>query len=445
MPFACGPLKLQGDRGRQVAFLWNPSGDQLGDGYTVKMELTLAPDRTAMAGTVWTSFGSLKGEGQDIALVRDATQPLPPATECSGGEPSGECFLRPLRSDRVDAPRVLELGGGNLLLLWMNAREFGSRVASARFDAATRTWAKAEFLDDGKDFVDSATVAASPRGWAMVVYRQGQALLARSYDPEVEAWSEQRVTVTHDASNIPSVEALFVYDGGDATLIGSSIEPTGSARLSAYDYTAKAQSWAEPHLVDASPENAHQWAAASDDARNALIVWVRGTLIGEPDHLWFSSRSTGGTWTLPARLHTSEAQLLRPSMAIGKDGRAIVTWQEFLSRVASSSYTFETGAWDEPLTILSGEDIDNRALTINEAGVAVAYFHRTSALFSEADQKSELRDGVWGAPQIVSAEQASGSAYWVAWSQTTLDITPLYPRAGRSAPPALARPRCEGY
>jgi hypothetical protein len=414
-------------------------------GYVVKMQLTLAPDRSAMAGKVWTSLlGPLDGEGQDIVLVRYPAAPLPPATVCSGGDPSGACFLRPLHADRIVEPRVVKLSGGSLLLLWMNQRGLGARIASARFDAAVGAWQEAEFLDDGSASVDSPVVKASPGGWAMAVYRQGKVLVTRAYDPEQKAWTKsQTLVVSDDPSSTPYLDTLLVYDGGDATLIASVVAADGSSALSARDYVAKTGLWNSPHLFSASANLApSEWAAASDSARNALVTWVEGGVIGAPMELWFSSRSATETWTDPAVFYVSDKQILRPAAAVDKDGTAIVTWQEFLTRIASRSFSFTAGAWAQPLTITSEQDIDNREVAFSDAGSTVADLHRNGV--GEADEKSELANGVWGALQPIPDTEIDGTGYSVTVADD-VQVTPIHPRAGESVPPKLARPRCDGY
>jgi hypothetical protein len=410
------------------------------------LDLTLAPDRTAMAGTVWTSLGS-SDDGRDIVVVRHPVEPVPPATACSGGEPSGACFLRPLRSDRINHPRVIELGKGNLLLLWWNQRGVGARIAGARFDAAAGVWQEAEFLDDGTAPVEAAIFAAGPEGWAMVAYRQGNVILTRAHDPTLNAWSEPNaVAISDDPSAIPNPDALFVYENGDATLIASVQDQQGRSSVSVHEHAGGARRWEPAHVIDTSiGTSARPRAAASDQARNALVVWVRGRLLAEPHELWFSRRTAGGPWSQAARFFSSDAQIISPAVAVGKDGGAIVTWQEFLVRIASSSYSFQTGSWSDPLLVTSEPDIENRAVSFSEAGGAVAYFHRTSAPREDAEQKSELADGAWGAPQTISAAEAARQSYSVAQTATDLQVTPLQPRVGESTPPPLARPRCEGY
>lgn len=444
-PNSCSPLAFQAGRGRQVAFVWNMK--DVFFGYSVKMELILAPDRTAMAGTVWTSLGS-SDEGQDIVLVRYPVEPVPPATVCSGGEPSGACFLGPLRSDRVKEPRVVELGKGDLLLLWKNQRGVGDRIAGTRFDAAAGAWQEAEFLDDGTAPVESPIVTASPAGWAMVAYRQNNVLLTRAYDPMLNVWSEQQVVdIGNDSSSMPHPEALFVYDGGDATLTTSVQDEQGLRSVSAHEYVAQTRRWETPHLIDVVPETAtYEWAGASDQARSAVVVWVRGGLSGAPDELWFSIRRAGGIWSDAARLYGSDKQILKPATAVSKDGAsAIVTWQEPLVGIASSSYSFQTYAWSEPLMVTSEQDADNRAVSFNEAGTAIAYFHRNGALSTEAEQKSELAEGAWGPPQTIPVAEAAGQTYSLTRAADGLQVTSLHPRAGESTPPPLSLPRCEGY
>lgn len=441
-PVACGPLRLSADNGRRVSFIWNMNeGPQApGLGYIVAMDLTLSPERTELAGKVWTSLGSLDGAGADIVLTRYPAQPVPPATVCSDGEPSGACFLTPLRSDTLHDLRVLQLDGGDLLLLWQNQRGVGRHVVSAHFDAATGAWGEPEFLDDGSSPVDFSLVAASAQGWAKLVYQQNNRLLTRDYDPEQDAWSEQQEIVVAGGSTIHP-EKLFVYDGGDATLFASNFD--GLRGLSSHDYVAKTRVWKAPHLLVGSLQAApSDWAAASDSAKNELVFWTRGD-IGESYVIWSSSRSAGGTWTEPASFYSGAYQIIHTSAAVGPNGTAIITWEEFRERVASSSYSFASGVWSQPLTVTPEHDIDNRGVTFNKAGIPVAYFHRNTAFNDDAEQKTELVDGAWSAPQTTTLSEASGSSYTVTSEANGLRLTPISPNV--TTPPPLSRPRCEGY
>ena len=89
--------------------------------------------------------------------------------------------------------------------------------------------------------------------------------------------------------------------------------------------------------------------------------------------------------------------------------------------------------------------MDNRALVFNDAGAAVAYFYNNSSISSDGELKSELGDGVWGAPQAASAQEASGSSYVATPAGDAIDVERANPRAGEPALPAVQRPRCEGY
>ena len=446
-PLACGPLRFSADNGRRVSFIWNMNeGTQLATfGYAVRMDLTLSPERTELAGKIWTSLGSLDGEGKDIVLLRYPGQPVPPATICSDGEPSGACFLAPLRSDRLHDLRVLQLGGGDLLLLWQNQRGIGRHLAGAHFDAAAGAWGEAEFLDDGSSPVVFPLVAASAEGRAMLVYQQNDLLLTRAYDPKRNAWGEQKeLMVLGGASADWRPEKLFVYDGGDATLITSGVN--GSHGLSAHDYVAKTGLWKTPQLVTGSPDVAPAaWTAAANSARSALVFWAIGGLIGEPYHLWFSSRTAAGAWTEPARFYTGPKQIVYPAAAVGPDDTAIVTWEEFRERVASSSYSFASGVWSEPLTVTTELEIENRSVRLTEAGIPVAYFHRSSGSRDDAEQKTELVDGVWSAPQKTTVDEAYGTTYTVAAQPDGLQLTPFSPSVDAPTPPPLSRARCEGY
>lgn len=444
--FDCTPIKVLADDGRSFDFVWD-AGTPLGVGYLVKMELTLSPERSAMAGKMWSSYaGDVDDEGRDIVLVPYPDQPVLPATSCSGGDPSGTCFLAPLRSDRVDQPQVVELGGGDLLVLWRNQRGVGAQLASSRFDAATGAWQPAEFVDPAP--VDSVLLSAGAGGWAMVVYGQNAALMARAFDPQKKLWLDPRIVRAGDAaSTFSRPKALFVYDGGDATLITSSEDgATGTVSVYAHDYSAASGAWGGSQVIDASPENAlSALAAGSDTSGRQLVVWVRGGEIGKPQTLRFSSRTPTEGWSAPKLFFTSDKQILRPAVAVAEGGSAIVTWQEWLLGIRSSGYSFATNAWSEPLLVSSETQVDNRQVRFNDAGAAVAYIHSHSGFTPYDDMKSVLTDMGWSTPQASSELEASGATYQVIRASETLEVQRIEPPAGEKPLPALELPRCEGY
>jgi hypothetical protein len=440
---------IRADRGRSVAFVWNlkDPANELAFDDLVEVELTLAPDRTAMAGTIWSSVsGSIdENSGRDIVVVRDSAEPVPPATACSdgGGGPSGACFLGPLQSDRVTDPRVVELGRGQLLLTWTNDRGQGSRIASARFDAETTEWHEGEFLDDGTAPVESSLLTASPEGWAMVAFRQGSAILARSYDPDTDSWSQQQVVVKNEAARNLNIDALSVYDGGDALLVVSAMDENTASVLSAHDYVAHESTWETPHILDDSPSIApFAWAAASAPSRHALAAWVRGGDATKPHELWFSSRNPGGDWTEPALVDETESQIVAPAVAIHDNSTAIVSWHEFLDRIASSSYSFETGTWSPSLTVTTEQGVSLLGVGFNDSGNAVTYFE-TSSLTSDPNQKSELSNGSWSPSQPATPDEVAGNSHAVTREGAAIWVRPLHP-LGTMAP-AYVRPRCDGY
>lgn len=126
---------------------------------------------------------------------------------------------------------------------------------------------------------------------------------------------------------------------------------------------------------------------------------------------------------------------------------AIATWQEFPARIAAGAYSFETGAWSEPLTVMvtSKRQIDNRAVAFNDTGAPVAYFSDLGSVSGDGQLKSVLADGVWGPPQTVAPDEISGATYSVTRGIDSIAVVRVHPRTGERALPALALARCEGY
>jgi hypothetical protein len=445
--FGCSPLSVLADKGRSLDLVWDMSKNGVSFGYVAKMELTLSPDRTAMAGTIWKSLGGGPyDEGQDIVLVREpAEQPLPAPTLCSEGAPSGACFLRPLRSDRIEGAQAVELGDGNLLLLWLNRRGIGGRIAGASFDASTSSWQDAEFLDDGTAPIDFFWLSAAPDGSAALVYIQDHAVIASAYDRNSKTWLAPQVLALREETGV-GVDPLrlFVHEGGDATLL-VSVPGSDSTILSAYDYAAATGTW-ELRVIDDSANLLYSsWAAASDTAGNAMALMVHGSLDRATRELWFSRRGPDGTWSAPALLYTAEADLISPSLAVGKDGTAVATWLEPSVRIGSSVYSFETQAWSEPLTVTSQPNIENSGVAFDDTGAPIAYFWCNDCMSDDTYEKRTLRNGVWGEPETVAGDDGAWPTYSVTSSTGGVQVKRPKSLAGESALPPLERPRCEGY
>lgn len=443
-PFGCTPLKVLADHGRSFDFWWD-AGPAVGLAYVVKMQLTLSPERNAMAGKLWSTYAGVDGEGLDIVLVPYPNEPTLPATECSGGDPSGACFLAPLRTDRLTEPHIVELASGDLLMLWWNQRGIGKHIAATRFDAASGTWQPAEFFDDGSAPVDSLLLSTSTQGWAVAVFTQAEELLARIYSPKTKAWSKQQVVARAKAADLLHPSGLFVYDGGDATVIASTqpVDEVGS--IAAYDYSAASNAWASPHVIEAGPENAYQWAADSDAARRQLVTWVRGGDVSKPHELWFTSRDAAGAWSAPAMFSSSDKQILRPALAIGPNGNAVVTWQEWGVGINSNSYSFETATWGATAMVTTETQRDNRVVRFDDAGAAVSYFHDYNPATGVGELKSVLTDGVWSTPQPCTEMELAGEDYTLVAGMGDINVV-RYPQRKIERPlPPLERPRCEGY
>ncbi|MEO8902980.1 MAG: hypothetical protein ABI488_13035 [Polyangiaceae bacterium] len=123
---------------------------------------------------------------------------------------------------------------------------------------------------------------------------QNKTLLARAYDPTPHCGRKRQVVVACETSEpvLPS-KALFVYDGGDSTLIAPTQSLGGTDALFAHDVSAATSAWENLHVIDAPPSAAAcKWAAASDADRHALVAWVRSGLIGEPSEVSFPRLAT---------------------------------------------------------------------------------------------------------------------------------------------------------
>jgi hypothetical protein len=278
----------------------------------------------------------------------------------------------------------------------------------------------------------------------MVAWLRDNTVIARAYDRDASVWSEPHVLAKSEDTDVSlRPGSLFVYTGGDATLLISAQGPDSGA-LSAYDYKSATRAWQEPHLIDDSATlSVYDWAAASDAAGSAVVVMVHGGVDGVPHELWFSRRSPVGSWSAAAPFYTVDAQLLRPAVAIGKNGTVIVTWQEFLVRLASNS--FEREVWGEPLTVTSQPNIDNGSVAFDDAGAPVAYFRCSDCLSADAERKSTFANGAWGPPQTATAEDTRGDGYAATRVADDIEVARFDPRPGESALPPLERPRCEGY
>jgi hypothetical protein len=439
-PYACAPLTILADRGRSVDFSWDT---RAGGGYLAEFSLTLSPDRTAMAGSFWKSWDGTpprESDPLDAVLVLFGPGPFSDATECSGGEPSGECFEHPLRADSMsERYTVAELGGGDLLLVWINQRALEVRAAVARFDAADDEWRRPTFVDTNEAYQLPA-FSANRRGEGLLALGQPGVLTVKHYEVATDRWSEPEVVVAADPATSFWAKDVFVQDNGDATLIGTVRTPEAGESLFASEHDAATHAWGEPIPLG---ERVAEIAAAADAAGNVIVVFVGYPR--EPDapfEVGFSRRSPNGTWSDPAILYTSQTQILGPAVAIGADGESVATWEEWRTRIGSSSYSPDTNAWSQPATISAEQFAENQRVTHTEDGRVRAYFYRFDL---RAYEMSELDAGGWSAPEPALEADALGVNYSVALSYETIDVTRVGVGTEGSPIPALERATCEGY
>ncbi len=427
----CGRLSVLEDRGRSLHFVF---GVASGGSYWVEASLTLSPERNALFGDYsWAQPLADADPPRRGMLVPHPDQPtLLEATSCSGGEPGGECFDAPLLVDGAKQAWVTALENDDLLLTWRNDRGGVSRLAFARFVAATGSWQAPRFVQD--EPIDAVLgLDANGAGSATVAWVADGALWTQHYEAEVDEWSAPRLVQS------PIDEARYaawplVAPDGDTTLVWLD---GGRGYVSHWQGT----SW-EQQLELGEVGDLDIGAGADGSA----VMVFKGATTGP---LRWSRRRAGETFSAPAPLPPSgESQ--RVALTVAASGDALVLWARGAQGVYSSYYSSASDAWSEPQSVLETDaPFLELSLSTDADGTARAgiYLSQTATSTSQTLITSyDAESGTWSEPfegEDGDVPEDDRPYHAVEYYQQGISVSPTDPAV--PAIPRLIFGDCSGY
>jgi hypothetical protein len=210
-----------------------------------------------------------------------------------------------------------------------------------------------------------------------------------------------------DAYGLQDVYSQWVAIDG----AGSAVAVWGSSDGSDYVVQSSWSSdggmnWSTPEDLSAPGQDAYDAQVAVNDAGNAVAVWRRYD--GSDDVVQFSGSSDGGaSWSTPVTLSRSGQDAYGARIAISDADNAVAVWRRYdgSNYVVQSSGSWDGGVtWSTPATLSrSGANVSSMQVAVDGSGNAVAAWARFTGV--NAVQSSGSSDGgvSWSTPVNLSA------------------------------------------
>jgi PKD domain len=295
-------------------------------------------------------------------------------------------------------------------------------LAATAGDAAAAGWLEPQDISAANEVVEGRPrVAVDPAGNAVAIWERrvgGEQIVEVTERPAGDEWSApevlslpgeegERSEVTIDAAG----EAIAVWLTGESSpnyVIRSAVHPPGGE-------------WSEPEDVSDSIAAAGKPRLAIDSASEAVAVWTAfksGDIVVQG-----AIRSADGAWSEADDLSEagqSVTPLETPDVAIDAAGNAIAVWKLESSDDIVQAAMRPAGQqdWAVPDDLSdSGQDADQPAVAMDNAGDAVAVWARTTGT-DTIQGAVRPAGGAWGEPDDLSSSAQNAAEPDVAIDET---------------------------
>ena len=166
--------------------------------------------------------------------------------------------------------------------------------------------------------------------------------------------------------------------------------------MSQYD-----DAWSQPQVISGSSTSVYNPSVAMDNNGNAIIIWEDWGSLSTAGGIKFMEYRNG-SWSSPRLAsNMSFPAISYGSVAMNDNGNAIIVWSD------NSIYKIEyvNGVWSQPETVSNDYDADypDVRLNQNDEGI-ITWTHSTSSYGLDTLYSTELRQGSWTSPHIVSVQ-----------------------------------------
>jgi len=321
-------------------------------------------------------------------------------------------------------PRLAVSRGGSAIVVWQ--QHDGQRTSMwANRLAPSSGWEGALLLEtDDRGPAFDPEVAIDAAGNAVAVWRQDIAapypdpgaffqVYAAQYVPGV-GWSapgrvsDRGTPYLGEETGVAYTSHVAVNDAGDVAVTWRvEVTNTGSkvmARL------ASAGTWGPAAFLDTcAPPTCGSILGFTprvglDEAGNAIVVWAQLLVIGG-QATPFAARYSGGSWTPPYTLRTSELGAFKPQLALHPSGRALAVWEYPGAGSANiyASFFDPASDWQEAVLLTGEKGFGARpAPAYDDAGNALVLWDDQSNIYA-----NRFVAGLWGGPTVLQRQNSA--------------------------------------
>jgi len=308
-------------------------------------------------------------------------------------------------------PSVAFDAQGNAIALWEFSGGGSSGVAAAVRSASDGAWESSVRLSPEGQLASSPELAVNPAGDAMAVWTHP----IGSGNSVIEAATR----IGHQGAWQPAVD-LAAEGQAEAPQIALDSEGKAIAvwqdRSTGYIEAAlgSAQSdiWLAPTPVSTAGARSVDSRVAIDPQGDAIAIWTRQLPTSYVVEAAVRPVTTG-TWQPPASLSPAGETATEPEVAVDASGDAVVIWEgssnETEEEIQASSRPAETGQWEGPVTIATGQVSERRIgefpeLAVNALGDVVAAWDQwNGSSYAVEGSARPAGTSAWQAPSPLSS------------------------------------------
>jgi hypothetical protein len=170
--------------------------------------------------------------------------------------------------------------------------------------------------------------------------------------------------------------------------------------------------WSQPQLISGSSASVYNPSVAMDNNGNAIIIWEDWGSVSTSGGIMFMEYRNG-SWSSPRLAsNMSFPAITHGSVAMNDNGNAIIVWSD--NSVNKIEYV--NGVWSQPVIVSNDFYAKYPDVRLNQNGEGlITWTHSTSSYGQNSLYSTELRQGSWSIPHIISVQGVDPNMYQVAF------------------------------
>lgn len=400
---------------------WGTAGPVSGNG--IAGHVRIAFDGSGNAVAVWRQND---GSNDSIFANRYTLE---------GGWGLAELIETETGTGNAGLPEVAVDDSGNAISVWRQWDGVYDSIWANTYTVATGDWGTADVIEtnDG-DSPDDPKVAVASNGDAIAVWEQYDdtyhSIWVNHYTAETGNWdgAAQIVDVIEGLPTSSTSLQVAVNDSGDAILIWSQDDGTGTENKNIYAKYYTAGVWGSTELVENNSGSAGFPQVAFDGGGNAMAVWRQGS--GGLSSIYANRYTETDGWGEATLIEDNSPRADIPQIALDSSGNAMAVWQQQSNSyysIYANRYIAGSGWGDAEL--LENDDAGHAhspQVTFDGSGNAITVWHQYDGTrYNQWANRYTPEDG-WGtailvedgddssasAPRIASDHNGNATAVW---------------------------------